>query len=161
MTTDIPTLVAEARGFAAGSESARATLLRDLADAIEAEHRRAVEGPCHHQNTAYLRIMAERDRYREAIEYAERARSERNEGVALSHRLRGERDRYRDLCRRTELQCQDVEKVSDRYRAAIEDALASEERTHKILRGAAPTHRESSQTWRILTAALDETKGQD
>lgn len=33
---NIPALIAEARGFAAGSESARATLMRDLADALEA-----------------------------------------------------------------------------------------------------------------------------
>lgn len=35
MKFDIDALIEEARGFAAGSESARATLMRDLADALE------------------------------------------------------------------------------------------------------------------------------
>ncbi len=39
--TDITALIAEGRGFAEGSTSARATLLRDLADALAAESKRA------------------------------------------------------------------------------------------------------------------------
>ncbi|MEI3845343.1 MULTISPECIES: hypothetical protein [unclassified Microbacterium] len=74
-------------------------------------------------------------------------------GVANTRRLAdtleattAERDRYRDLARRSELQCQDAEKDAARYRAALVEALAEEERCTES----------GTRMWRILSRALNE-----
>lgn len=54
-----------------------------------------------------------------------------------------------------------VTKERDRLKAAIEAAKASEERSHKVLTNRKPKLEDSSQTWRILSAALNEGKTDD
>lgn len=91
--TDIDALIAEARGFAAGSESARATLMRDLADALE----RVSKG----SSILATEIVTLR-RERDAELRQERERASDLEGAYNSaverHRLAAEkRDEYQQL----------------------------------------------------------------
>lgn len=121
ITDNIPALIAEARAWTREDADAAPRNLRRLAlvlaDALEA----AEEGW-----DADVRRLAKAHNQRLAVE--------------------AERDHYRDLARRGELQCQDAEKDAARYRAALVEALAEEERCTES----------GTRMWRILTRALNE-----
>ena len=71
--------------------------------------------------------------------------------MPLIRRIQAERVRYRDLTRRTELQCQDAEAEADRLHKAITEALAE----------AAKGDNRMSDVQRILRAALDKEGNDD
>src|SRR5690606_16297152 len=53
-----------------------------------------------------------------------------------------------------------LEAECDRYREAIEAAIASEGRTLQLLTGRTPSRADSSQTWRILSRALNDKEAE-
>ena len=120
----IAELIAELRGFAAGSESARASLMRDAADRLEAADQ-------------------ERDNWKMSAEEAERAEKRAGkradaarEEVGYEKRMRefisGERDRFIDLKRAADQRAVQAEaELRDAFRTDIpslkdqRDALAA------------------------------------
>jgi len=116
MTDNIPALIAEARRLIAhtrtynfGMRSADKLAHKvagELADALEAEHKRADS------------VQFALDGFRSV------ARGDSAYLIERAEKAEAERDRYRDLARRTELQCQDAEKEAAHYRAAIERVVA-------------------------------------
>lgn len=73
-------LIAELRGFAAGSESARATLMRDAAAALEAAEQRAADAEVqaalnYGAAGEALRAAAQRDQYAAVVEKVRQAAS--------------------------------------------------------------------------------------